>query len=140
MAWLAATPKPPEGMKKAERWDSIDPAEKMSRAERMGKVAAEAAMPPNPMPHMVERFIEMGMVEAGGMGTVPLSWSTLSAWSQMTGVRLCPWEARTIRRLSVDYLAEGRRAEDMTCPPPWHPPVSEAETSRERAALESVLG
>ena len=140
MAWLAATPKPPEGSKQAERWDKVDPAAKKSRAARMSKKAAEAAMPPNPMPHIIERFMEMGMVEAAGMGTVPLSWSTIGAWSQMTGVRLCPWEARTIRRLSVEYLAEGRRAEAMTCPPPWKAPVSTADIASERAALESVLG
>lgn len=140
MAWLAATPKPPEGSRRAEQWDRVDPASKLSRAQRMGKAAAEAAMPPNPMPHIIERFLEMGMVEAAGMGTVALSWSTIAAWSGMTGVRLCPWEARTIRRLSVEYLAEGRRAEDETCPPPWAAPVSRVEIDAERAALERVLG
>jgi len=140
MAWLAATPKPPEGSRQAQRWDSVEPEEKKSRADRMGKVAAAAAMPPNPMPHITERFIEMGMIEAAGMGTVPLSWSTIAAWSHMTGVRLCPWEARTIRRLSTEYLAESRRAEDMTCPPPWKAPVSDVEIATERRTLEMVLG
>lgn len=140
MAWLAATPKPPEGSRLSEQWDRVDPDAKKSRADRMGKAAAASAMPPNPMPHITERLIEMGLVEVAGMGAVPLSWSTLSAWSQMTGVRLCPWEARTMRRLSAEYLAEGRRAEDMTCPPPWAAPVSEVEISSEQAALERVLG
>ncbi len=140
MAWLAATPKPPEGSRRAERWENQPASAKKSRAERMGKKAAEAAMPPNPMPHIIDRFVEMGMVEAAGMGTVALSWSTLSAWSQMTGVRLCPWEARTIRRLSVEYLAEGRRAETETCPAPWKAPVSNVDIASERAALEMVLG
>ncbi|MEK9213131.1 phage tail assembly chaperone [Sphingomonas sp. 2378] len=97
-------------------------------------------MPPNPMPHLIERFMEMGMVEAAGMGTVALSWPTIAAWSQMTGVRLSPWEARLIRRLSVEYLAEGRRAEVETCPAPWKAPVSKAEIEAERAALERLLG
>ncbi|WP_343526745.1 hypothetical protein [Sphingomonas sp.] len=140
MAWLAATPKPPEGSRRAERWEKAPATTKRSRAETMGKKAAESAMPPNPMPHVIERFIEMGMVEAAGMGTVPLGWQTIAAWSQMTGVRLCPWEARTIRRLSVEYLAEGRRAEAETCPPPWKAPVSQADVDAERAALERLLG
>jgi hypothetical protein len=140
MAWLAATPKPAEGSRRAERWEKAPVATKRSRAESMGKKAAENAMPPNPMPHLIERFMEMGMVEAAGMGTVALSWPTIAAWSHMTGVRLCPWEARLIRRLSVEYLAEGRRAEAETCPAPWKAPVSKAEIDAERAGLERLLG
>jgi hypothetical protein len=137
MAWLAATPKPPRGSQRAA---SFDPDAAVSRHEQMRKMGVTPPMPPNPAPHLIDRFVEMGMMEAGGGGAVPLSWREIHYWQADTMVRLPPWEARLMRRLSVDYLAESRRAEDETCPAPWSAPHSEEMKRAELAILDSVLG
>src|SRR3546814_18930817 len=65
------------------------------------------------------------------MGAAPLSWQSIRSWSDMTGIYPAPWEARLIRKLSIEYLAEGRRAESENCPPPWRAEVTERERETE---------
>ena len=97
-------------------------------------------MPPNPAPHITERLIEIGLTEAAGMGAAPLSWQAIMAWQSLSGIHLPPWEARLIRKLSVEYLAEGRRAESENCPPPWRAEVTGQERDTEVDRLKMVLG
>lgn len=74
------------------------------------------------------------------MAPVALRWSELTAWQAGTGITLGTWELRTIHAMSVAYIAEGRRAEEETCPPPWKPPVTAVERNTEEARLRMVLG
>lgn len=97
-------------------------------------------MPPNPAPHITDRLVEMGLTEAAGMGAVPLSWREIDAWCRRCAIDLPPWEGRLMRRLSADYLAESRRAEKETCPPPWLAPANEAVIQAELRMLDAVLG
>lgn len=97
-------------------------------------------MPPNPAQHITERLMEIGLVEAGGMGPAPLSWREIEAWQRATGVHLAPWEAKLIRRLSADYISEGRAAESENCPPPWRAPVSRRELDVAEERLRMLLG
>ncbi|TCD04351.1 hypothetical protein EYB45_08505 [Erythrobacteraceae bacterium CFH 75059] len=97
-------------------------------------------MPPNPAPHIINRLVEIGLTEAGAMAPVPLSWREIHYWQQNTGVCLSAWEARTIRDLSVAYVAEGRRAEAMNCPPPWRAEVTQRERELDEARLEAMFG
>ena len=97
-------------------------------------------MPPLPLPHIIERWTEIGMVGSNGMASTPLSWSEISAWQANTFIRLSSWEARLIRALSQAYVAQARISEDETCPPPWRGMVTEAEKATEIAILDSVLG
>lgn len=97
-------------------------------------------MPDNPAPHITDRLVEMGLTQAAGMTAVPLSWQEINAWCDRTSIDLPPWEARLIRRLSGDYLAESRAAEAETCPPPWRAPASEASIAAELQVLDAVLG
>lgn len=137
MAWLNATPKPPEGSKRAK---AADQAPKISRIDRMRRDHILPAMPPNPMPHLIQRLTDIGITEATGMGPAPLSWREIGEWQRLTGVEMTPWEARLMRQLSLAYIAEGRRAESETCPPPWNMGVSERERETEEARLRMVLG
>lgn len=137
MAWLNTTPKPGERTKRAKL--NIE-TPKMTRAERMKKDGVAVPMPPNPLPHVVDRLIEIGLTEAAGMGAGPVSWQTMDAWANRTSVDIEPWEARLIRRLSVEYVAEQRRAESENCPAPWRWQVTEAEKAAAQRELESVLG
>lgn len=136
MAWLNATPKPPEGSKRAKAGQGPT----ISRLEQLKKSKLPVPLPPNPAPHIVDWLVEIGLTEAAGMGAAPISWQAIHAWQVMTGAHIAPWEARLLRRLSVDYLAESRRAESENCPPPWRAPVSPQERDLEVRRLQMVLG
>ncbi|EJL34124.1 hypothetical protein [Novosphingobium sp. AP12] len=137
LAWLNATPKPPEGSKRAQ---AKDLPRALPRAEQLKKDRIVPQMPPNPAPHILSRLFEIGLTEAAGMGAGPLSWQSIKAWQDVIGVSLSRWEARLLRKLSVEYLAEGHRAESENCPPPWRAEVSAREMEVELARLQLVLG
>lgn len=106
----------------------------------MKKDGIPVQMPSNPAPHIVSRLIEIGITETSGMGPAPLGWGEIDSWQRCTKVRLAPWEARIIRKLSIAYIAESRRAESENCPPPWHAVVTVPEMASEIRQLKSVLG
>jgi hypothetical protein len=137
MAWLSATPRPDEQTKAA---DPKYERKRLSRQEQMKKDGIPIRMPPNPLPHIVAWFVEIGISEAAGMGAAPLSWGAINAWQLATGINLSPWEARLIRRLSTEYLAESRKAESENHPAPWRAEVTQREREIEQAILERVLG
>jgi len=118
----------------------IEQAEKISRLDRMKKDGIVPAMPPNPVPHIIARLVEIGITETNGMGLAPLSWREISEWQRNTAVSLAPWEARLLRQLSLAYIGESRRAEAETCPPPWRAEVSQREREVDEAKLRIVLG
>ena len=137
MAWLSATPKPPAGTKRAQ---AADQQPTLSRIQQMKKDGIVPQMPPNPAPHVISQLVEIGLTEAAGMGVAPVSWREIDAWCIRTAVDLLPWEARLMRRLSVEYVAESRRAESETCPPPWRAEVTQREIETEERRLRMVLG
>ncbi len=137
MAWLHATPRPDERPGKPRPEPKTG---RLSRLEAMRRDKAPVQMPPNPAPGLVTRLMEIGVSEAAGMGVGPLSWGTIDAWCNRTGVDLPPWEARLLRQLSAEYVAESRRAEDEHCPPPWRGEVTRRDREVEQARLEAVLG
>ncbi|WP_245824717.1 phage tail assembly chaperone [Sphingomonas azotifigens] len=137
MAWLNTVPKPDERTRRAR---ANAPVPTLTRAEKMKLDRIAVPMPPNPLPHIVERLLEIGLSEAAAMGVGPVSWLTIDAWCRLRGIDLPAWEALLIRQLSVEYVAEQRRAESENCPPPWRWQVTEAEKKAELAALEMVLG
>lgn len=136
MAWLAATPKPPAGSNR----EKAGLGAKISRAEKMKKDGVTPQMPPNPLPHIIDRLIEIGLTEPAGMGMAPISWQTLDAWANRTNLDISPWEARLLRHLSVAYLGEFNRAGVETCPPPMRVKVTQRDAEIERAELRALLG
>ncbi len=116
------------------------PAPLLSRIEKMKRDKIVPPMPHNPAPHITDRLIEIGLTQAAGMSAVPLSWVEINAWCERTAIDLEPWEGRLIRRLSAAYLAESRKAEIETCPPPWRAEVTAREREIEEAKLRAVLG
>lgn len=137
MAWLNATPKPHPRSKRAQ---VADAAPTVSRIDQMKADGIKPPMPPAALPHIVDRLVEIGLSESASMGAAPLNWSTIAAWVTLTGVEILPWEARLIRRLSIAYLAEGRRAESESCPAPWRTEVSPRDAEVEEAKLRMVFG
>jgi len=137
LAWLGATPKPPEGSSRAKSAAKVN---RLSRRDRMKKDGIPIQMPPNPMPHIIARLIEIGITESNGMGATPLSWPTIDAWQRSVAIDLLPWEARLLRKLSEAYVAESRKAESENCPPPWRTAVTQREREIEEDVLRMVLG
>lgn len=137
MAWLHARPKPDA---RSRRGKDEPSGPVLSRLDDLKRKKIDPPMPPNPAPHLLGHLIEMGLTEAAGMGSVPLSWREIAAWQENTCVQLEPWEARLIRNLSKAYLAEGHRAESENCPPPWRAPVTQRELDIEEAQLRALLG
>jgi hypothetical protein len=136
LAWLHATPRPPEGSKREKNIG----ASKLSRLETLKRDGISPTMPPNPAPALISRLIEIGLTEATGAGPAPLSWREILAWQTATEIKLPPWQARLMRNLSAAYLAESRRAESETCPPPWRAEVTKREQDVELQRLRLVLG
>ena len=137
MAWLNATPKPPPGSQRAKAAEKSKP---LSRRDQMKKDGITPQMPPNPMPHLISFFIEIGMTESTGMGPSPLSWREINEWQHATRVRLAPWEARLIRSLSLAYVAETGKAESENYPSPIRTEVTAREREVEEANLRNLLG
>lgn len=97
-------------------------------------------MPPNPVPHVIVRLIEIGITETTGMGPAPLSWREIQAWQSATNVRLPPWETRLIRALSLAYMGESAKAENENCPSPMRAEITERDREVEEVKLRMVLG
>ena len=100
---------------------------KLSRLARMRVDRKdEDYEPPLPnidgMMHVLGYLFEIGPVMTGAMGPAPITHTEIDAWQANTGVDLAAWEARVMRRLSIEYIGEMQRAEKPDCPPPWTPP------------------
>lgn len=106
----------------------------------MKKNHVRPKMPPNPLPHVIDRLVEIGLTEAAGMGMAPISWQTIAAWSRLTGIVLMSWEARLLRHLSMAYLTEFNAAGEEGRPAPFRTKVSQRETEVEREGLRAILG
>ena len=76
-------------------------------------------MPPCSALHLAGYLFEIGPTVAAGMGDGPITHGDIAAWMRNTGIRLSPWQARTLRRLSLDYLAESNKATERGHPAPW---------------------
>jgi len=73
-------------------------------------------MPILPATSYIEWLMDLGPADPEG---APIGWRTLQAWQECTGIRLQPWEAKLLRSLSGDWLAEKDRAKKPDCPAPW---------------------
>lgn len=129
-AWLGAVPEAAPGA----RAD----AAKLSRRERMEHDGGEIEMPPfDDGEYLIGYLYELGPTVAAGMGAGPVTFAEMAAWQAARGFELEPWEARLLRRLSVDYLAESHRATERNCPPPWGGSVA-VRVSHDRAAARAL--
>lgn len=79
-------------------------------------------MPPvdEEVEYLISHFFDVGpTMLTGASNSVPLSYAELRAWQDSLGIELQPWEARTIRRLSFEYLTQIQLAEKLECKAPW---------------------
>lgn len=97
------------------------------------------ALPDNPAPHVTDWFLEIGPTVATGMGEGPIGWQDMTAWSELTGVELDPWEAKTIRSLSSAFVAERHRARKPGCLAPYST-LSADNRGRVDAQFKALVG
>lgn len=76
-------------------------------------------MPPCDAHYLASYLFEIGPTSPSSAGEAPVTHSELAAWMGNTGICLNPWEARTLRRLSIDYLNESQKATKRGHPAPW---------------------
>jgi len=111
-AWLDATVKKATG-------DKSDTPE-LSRRERLAKDGIHTpSMPPCSAQYLLDYLFEIGPTVLVGQGQGPIPQSEIAYWMSNTGIRLTPWEVRTLRCLSVAYLCEASRATRRDYPAPW---------------------
>ncbi len=92
-------------------------------------------MPVIRTPWIIDTLMEVGPSEAGAMGQVPLSWASIDHWQSCIGAEIPPWVCRLIRRLSVEFVAEGQRATETDCPAAW---TGAADDSNRRTISRKV--
>lgn len=72
--------------------------------------------------YVVGYWQDLGIVECGGMGPVPLSACEIMAWQHGTGNELQFWEFNALRQMSRAYLSQAHDSEKIECPPPFGAP------------------
>ena len=69
-------------------------------------VQLRTPQPPLSLRHLLSAWNELASGRQHGFGAPqPITWSEIKAWAQMTGARLCPWEARILRRLDECWMS-----------------------------------
>jgi hypothetical protein len=93
-------------------------------------------LPVNPAPYLTEWLFDLGPSSASSMGEAPVGYQDMAAWQAIIGVELLPWEARTLRRLSGEYLVGRHAAEDQACPPPYAGEIDDVVAKRRHVARQ----
>ena len=75
--------------------------------------------------YVITYWQDLGMVEMGGMGSIPLTAKEIISWQQCTGVELAAWEYRAIKQMSQAYLMQSKESEKLDCEPPFGDPVND---------------
>lgn len=105
----------------------------------------ESYMPPMPPleegGYLVGYLLEAGPVTSSGLGSSPLSFLEIQAWSNLIGITLEPWEVRCLHRLSCEYVRESHKAEKLGYPAPWKiEGVKQEQTALQQSLRALVAG
>lgn len=113
MAWLHATPKQP-GSKESQNQKS------KCRIDLITENGGTVELPEFEVAaYLIDYWKDVGSVSQGGYSAAPLTAIEISAWQQMVGIQLNPWEFRVLREMSRAYLAYLHEAEEFECPAPF---------------------
>lgn len=104
----------------------------------------EDYQPPMPdidfeLTYLVTYLWEIGPVHYSGMGPLPLPHSEIMAWQSNTGITLQPWEARYLRELSKDFLAQEAKSKDPEEPPPWAVPDERQDKKATERLVKNIF-
>lgn len=87
---------------------------------------------------LVGVLFEIGPSVPTGGGIGPITQQELMAWQFNSSVRLRPDEAKTLRRLSTDYVRELSLGEAIDSKPPWKHCGVTANTIQARLKRDSL--
>ena len=87
--------------------------------------------------YLIGWLLEIGIAMYSGMGVAPITYSEIYAWAD--GIELTPWEAKTIREMSVEYVSYSQKASESNCPPPFAPPKTIDQQKDLSKRLSSTL-
>jgi hypothetical protein len=129
VAWLRATPRTLAG--------------KPGTRTRLDALAARHAEPDlpdaGPAAYLAGYLWDAGPTAPGFMAPTPLAWTELLAWQSATGVDLTPWELRTLRGASAEYLVQAQASEAHDCPPPYAPALPIVDRQKDVSARVGAL-
>lgn len=129
MAWLNSTPE--------KRDENQKPT--LTRREKYERVGSSLlAMPEfdKGEEYLLATWREIGMFGHGAMGAVPLTWSEIKAYCELTGVNLDVWEVGVIMRLSRAYVSMLSEAKNPDAEPPYI--TDEYLEKRKKAAQDAA--
>lgn len=130
IAWLDTRPDKADG----DKSKTPEP----TRRERLKKDGVDFP----DLPHCTAIYLAAYLFEIGptvptGMGDAPIPHSEIAAWQANTGIRLSPWEALTLRRMSVDFASECAAAQKRDCKSPLQAQESGEDKSRVDKLVQS---
>ena len=107
-----------------------------SRRDALKRGDEDLDMPPCDALYLVGYLFEIGPTMSEG----PLTHGEIESWMRNTGLRLNTWEVRTLKRLSIDYLAESQKATERGRSAPWiDAPYLRVEPDRVAASLKASM-
>lgn len=112
--------------------EKLDGKDDRSRQKRFVDDEVAVDYPPLDSDYLIGVFFDVGPALPSGFGPVPLTHLELRCYQDNIGIQLSPWEVRTLRHLSIEYIAEMRRAEEPNCEPPY---VDESLTQFRRTVV-----
>jgi hypothetical protein len=124
LAWLYTAP--------------VVPGEKDPQIQRIEKMESDDIDPDLPdcqAEYIVKYLFDVGPVQSGGSGAIPLTCQEIQSWQEQSGIELHPWEFNFIRKLSSEYLIESQKAEKPDYPAPYQPKVT-SDQKREAVAMK----
>lgn len=77
--------------------------------------------------YLLGYLFEIGPAMSGPAGPCEISHEEICCWQDLTGIDLQAWEARTLRRLSREYVDEMNRATSRDAAAPWVPEAGEPD-------------
>lgn len=117
----------------------LNAPQKGSNTARIERMEADGQVPDLPQcaaMHMIGYLYEVGPMMQSG----PVTHGEIESWSRNTARTLSPWEARTIRALSVAYVTEHFAAADPSRPAPYQrqEPVEQNRKAVERQVKNAM--
>ncbi len=128
-AWLGTAPE-------RDKNDKFDPEPRIKAMMARGE---EIPIPDNPAKYLTDWLFEIGPSVPGGMSAAPIGWRDMAAWQDLSGVELLPWEAKTLRSLSRDFVAASHDARKRDCPPPWDGVETAEDRDQRRKTVDAKL-
>ena len=100
--------------------------EQLTRAQKIERNGGFPRLPSvGDAEYVITYWHDLGVIEAGAMGPIPLSSKEILSWQECTGIDLQAWEFRVIREMSRKYLIQAEESKKPECPPPYGDPVNE---------------